>query len=85
MSSSASSVSLARPRAAAARVDETRLWIGLTDGREIYVRTAGGQFFNLLRSPAQPLLAIGEEGTLKTLSLRLRARRKAGKTGRRVQ
>ena len=53
----------------------------LTDGREIYVRTAAGQFFNLLRSPAQPLLAIGEEGTLKTLNLRLRARRKTGKRG----
>src|SRR5437016_9581488 len=30
----------------------------LTDGQEIYARTSAGQFFNLLRTPAQPLLAI---------------------------
>src|SRR6185295_9579372 len=28
----------------------------LTDGKEIYARTAAGQFFNLLRAPRQPLL-----------------------------
>jgi DNA-binding transcriptional MerR regulator len=39
----------------------------LTDGREIYSRTASGQFFNLLRTPAQPLLAIGDEGLLREL------------------
>jgi DNA-binding transcriptional MerR regulator len=39
----------------------------LTDGREIYARTASGQFFNLLRTPSQPLLAIGDEGLLKEL------------------
>jgi DNA-binding transcriptional MerR regulator len=39
----------------------------LTDGREIYARTASGQFFNLLRTPAQPLLAIGDEGLLREL------------------
>lgn len=47
----------------------------LTDGREVYVRTGDGQLFNLLRSSSQPLLAVGEEGTLKTLNLRLRSRR----------
>src|SRR6059036_2161971 len=30
----------------------------LTDGREIYARTQNGQFFNLLKTPTQPLLAI---------------------------
>jgi DNA-binding transcriptional MerR regulator len=48
----------------------------LTDGREIYARTANGAFFNLLNSPAQPLLVIGDEALLKTLSGRLRARKK---------
>ncbi len=31
----------------------------LTDGREIYARTARGEFFNLLRDPEQPLLVVG--------------------------
>src|SRR5215207_9409417 len=33
----------------------------LTDGREIYARTANGSFFNLLKTPTQPLLVIGNE------------------------
>ena len=48
----------------------------LTDGREIYARTANGAFFNLLKAPSQPMLVIGDEAALKTLSGRLRARRK---------
>ncbi|MCC7416600.1 MAG: MerR family transcriptional regulator [Acidobacteria bacterium] len=47
----------------------------LTDGREIYARTDRGQFFNLLQTPAQPLLAIGDEGLLKELSGKVRRRR----------
>jgi hypothetical protein len=35
MSSSASSPSLTRPRAVAARLDATRLWVSLEDGREV--------------------------------------------------
>src|SRR3954471_12625939 len=32
-------------------------WVQLlTDGQEVYARTASGQFFNLLRTPTQPLL-----------------------------
>jgi DNA-binding transcriptional MerR regulator len=46
----------------------------LTDGRDVYVRTDGGHVFNLLRSPSQPLLVVAEEGTLRTLNLRMRAR-----------
>jgi DNA-binding transcriptional MerR regulator len=46
----------------------------LTDGRDVYVRTDGGQVFNLLRSPSQPLLVIAEDGELKRLSLRMRTR-----------
>ena len=37
----------------------------LTDGKEIYARTSGGQFFNLLRAPSQPLLVVGEEGSVE--------------------
>ena len=48
----------------------------LTDGRDIYARTAGGAFFNLLRMPAQPLLVVGDEGLLKELSGKVRAKRK---------
>ena len=38
----------------------------LTDGQEVYARTASGEFFNLLESPVQPLLVVGNEGLLKT-------------------
>ena len=48
----------------------------LTDGREIYARTANGEFFNLLRSPGQPLLVVGDQQELKGLSARARTRRK---------
>ena len=48
----------------------------LTDGAEIYARTAGGSFFNLLRTPTQPLLVIGNEGLLKDLSSSMRPRRR---------
>ena len=51
----------------------------LTDGREIFARTDRGQFFNLLQAPAQPLLAIGDEGLLKKLGGRVRKRRKKKK------
>jgi DNA-binding transcriptional MerR regulator len=48
----------------------------LTDGREIYARTAGGQFFNLLKTPKQPLLAIGDEGLLKELRGKVRKKKR---------
>jgi DNA-binding transcriptional MerR regulator len=47
----------------------------LTDGRGIYARTASGAFFNLLESPTQPLLVVGNEGLLKVLSGKVKARR----------
>ena len=49
----------------------------LTDGREIYARTESGAFYNLLKSPTQPLLVIGNEGLLKALGGK--ARRKKAK------
>ena len=48
----------------------------LTDGREVYARTADGQFYNLLRSPSQPLLVIGDDSGLKEFSGKLRTKRK---------
>ena len=48
----------------------------LTDGREVYARTASGAFFNLLKTPTQPLLVIGNEGLLKDLSASMRPRRR---------
>ena len=46
----------------------------LTDGKEIYARTEGGEFFNLLRAPRQALLVVGNEATLKELKLRMRSK-----------
>ena len=48
----------------------------LTDGQEIYARSAGGAFFNLLKNPSQPMLVIGNEGLLRTLSSSMRPKRK---------
>ena len=44
----------------------------LTDGTDIYARTAGGAFFNLLKTPTQPLLVVGNEGLLKQLGGKVR-------------
>jgi DNA-binding transcriptional MerR regulator len=47
----------------------------LTDGRDIYARTAAGEVFNLLRAPNQPLLAIGDQNLLRELTGRARSRK----------
>jgi len=39
----------------------------LTDGMDIYARTAQGEFYNLLKSPSQPLLVVGTQAPLKEL------------------
>lgn len=49
----------------------------LTDDRAIYARATGGEFYNLLEDPSQPLLVIGNEGLLKELGGKVRARRSA--------
>jgi DNA-binding transcriptional MerR regulator len=56
----------------------------LTDGQDVYARTSAGEFFNLLKTPSQPLLVIGDEGLLRELrsSLRPRKRKKATETQR---
>ena len=48
----------------------------LTDGKDIYARTAAGEFFNLLKAPTQPLLVVGDEGLLKELGGRIKPRRR---------
>jgi DNA-binding transcriptional MerR regulator len=40
----------------------------LTDGHDVYGRTANGELFNLLRDPLQPLLVIGSDGPLRELT-----------------
>ena len=53
----------------------------LTDGRDIYARTASGEFFNLLRDPDQALLVVGHEPELHALTAKVRrTRKKAGKS-----
>jgi DNA-binding transcriptional MerR regulator len=54
----------------------------LTDGREVYARTSRGEFFNLLRDPAQPLLELGAGPQLRELTAKAHAsrRRKTSKT-----
>jgi len=48
----------------------------LTDGKEIYARTGAGAFFNLLKAPSQPMLVVGNEGLLRSLSSSMRPKRK---------
>ena len=48
----------------------------LTDGREVYAKAETGEFFNLLRSPDQPLLVVGDSAGLRGLSARTRSKRK---------
>ena len=55
----------------------------LTDGREIYARTARGEFYNLLRDPAQPLLVLGtgaeSDPALRELTAHAARRRRSRK------
>ncbi len=44
----------------------------LTDGKEVYARTASGEFYNLIEDPDQPLLVIGGEGQMKELGAKAR-------------
>jgi DNA-binding transcriptional MerR regulator len=49
----------------------------LTDGRDVYGRTATGELFNMLRDPLQPLLMIADVGSMRELSARTaKSRRK---------
>lgn len=55
----------------------------MTDGREIYARAANGDFFNVLRDPAQPLLVVGDEPPLRELTARAKAQRRKSKRKKR--
>jgi DNA-binding transcriptional MerR regulator len=56
----------------------------MTDGRDVYGRTASGELFNLLKNPLQPLLMIGSDGELRELSARLsRGKRRKNARARR--
>ena len=57
----------------------------LTDGQEIYARTAEGEFINVLRAPDQPMLVVGDLPVLKELTAKTRATKKKGKAGRKTQ
>jgi DNA-binding transcriptional MerR regulator len=48
----------------------------LTDGADVYVRTARGEFYNVLRAPSQPLLVVGTEPPLKELTAKVQAQRR---------
>jgi DNA-binding transcriptional MerR regulator len=48
----------------------------LTDGDDIYARTERGEFFNLLKTPSQPLMVVGNEGLLKELRSTIRPRKR---------
>lgn len=48
----------------------------LTDGRDVYGRTATGDLFNLLRDPLQPLLMLADVQGLRELSARTAKKRK---------
>ena len=53
----------------------------LTDGSTVYARTSNGEFYNLLKAPAQPLLVVGDEGLLKRLTGKVRPK-KSGRSAR---
>jgi DNA-binding transcriptional MerR regulator len=56
----------------------------LTDGRDVYARTSRGEFYNLLKAPAEPLLVVGDEALLKELRGKVRPARttRSGKSSR---
>jgi hypothetical protein len=51
----------------------------LTDGREVFARTASGEFINILRAPDQPMLVVGDVPMLKELTARTKPARKKKK------
>jgi DNA-binding transcriptional MerR regulator len=53
----------------------------LTHGDAIYARTAAGHFYDLLRAPDQPLLAV-DETRMRQLRTRVRRRRSAARRKR---
>ena len=54
----------------------------MTDGREVYARSAAGEFYNLLRNPSQPLLVLGSELPLRQLTAKAHAARGKRRSGK---
>lgn len=52
----------------------------LTDGHDLYARTAEGTYFNLLKDPEQPLLMVQQTTELRELTSRVRSRKPARRT-----
>jgi DNA-binding transcriptional MerR regulator len=50
------------------------------DGTKIYARTTGGDLFNVLEQPDQPLLMVGEDVRMKELTVRESPARRRGRT-----
>jgi DNA-binding transcriptional MerR regulator len=60
----------------------------LTDGQDVYGRTANGELFNMLKDPQQPLLMLAEVDGLRELGARAargRHRKTAARTHTRPQ
>jgi DNA-binding transcriptional MerR regulator len=53
-----------------------------TDGKEVFARTATGEFINVLRAPDQPLLVVGDVPMLRELTARTRTSKKKRKVSR---
>jgi len=53
-----------------------------TDGKDVFARTAKGEFINILRAPDQPLLVIGDAPVLRELTARTRTSKRKKKAGR---
>lgn len=52
----------------------------LSDGERVFVRTAAGEFYNLLEDPAQPLLDVGDDRELRPIEPRFRRRGRGRQT-----
>ena len=53
-----------------------------TDGKDVFARTASGEFINVLRAPDQPLLVIGDAPVLRELTARTRTPKRKKKAAR---
>lgn len=48
----------------------------MTDGKEVFARTADGEFYDLLRAPDQPLLVLGSNLPLREIAANTKKKRK---------
>ena len=53
-----------------------------TDGKDVFARTANGEFINILRAPDQPLLVVGDAPMLRELTARTRTPKRKRKVRR---